>query len=375
MVRAMTIPVADLERAGLYDPAAPDAAERLALVEWLIEHGATIEQMVRRSRTGTLLEVAGDLGRSRGSGLTLGEAAARTGLSVERIEAIRFVLGLRPLGPDEQVITEAEAQSFSGFVRGEEIFGKAAVRRFMQVLGSALARAAEGAVSISIANLTGPILQRGGSALEMAEARFRAAGSSLLLADAVSHVFLAHIDEAVHRLVPEAGPQGDLLYSTPRAIGFVDLVGFTPLARQVEPRELARIIDRFEETAHDVVTARGGRIVKFVGDEAMFVSDDAAAACEIALTLVERFAGDGSVMPRGAVAAGEVLIRGGDYYGPTVNLAARLAQLAVPAEILVTEPVAATASAAGLRCEPAGRRVLKGFDVPVRVLAVGRSPG
>jgi class 3 adenylate cyclase len=66
----------------------------------------------------------------------------------------------------------------------------------------------------------------------------------------------------------------------------------------------------------------------------MFGHDDPdRRACDIALTLVERFAGDDGVTPRGAVAAGEVLIRHGDYYGPTVNLAARIAELAAPAEI------------------------------------------
>ena len=56
---------------------------------------------------------------------------------------------------------------------------------------------------------------------------------------------------------------------------------------------------------------------------------DPAAACDIALTLVERFAEDVNVTPRGAIAYGELVVRGGDYYGPTVNLAARLAFLGV----------------------------------------------
>jgi len=112
--------------------------------------------------------------------------------------------------------------------------------------------------------------------------------------------------------------------------------------------------------------------VKFIGDEVMFVADDVAAACDVALALVERFADDSSVTPRGALAAGDVIIRGGDYYGATVNLAARLAGQAVPAEILVTESVADGARDVPLRFEPAGRRVLRGFDDPVRVFSVER---
>jgi adenylate cyclase len=138
-------------------------------------------------------------------------------------------------------------------------------------------------------------------------------------------------------------------------------------------RELGEIIDRFEESAHDIVTARDGRLVKLIGDEVMFVSVDASAACDTALTLLERFAGDPTIAPRGALASGQLLYRGGDYYGPIVNLAARLADLAVPHELLVTREVAAQVAGETLRFEPAGKRMLKGFDEPAVVLTVGRA--
>jgi adenylate cyclase len=78
------------------------------------------------------------------------------------------------------------------------------------------------------------------------------------------------------------------------------------------------------------------------------------------------------VRPRGALASGELLFRSGDYYGPIVNLAARLADLAVPHEVLVTPEVAERAVAPELRFEPAGKRMLKGFDTPATVLTVER---
>ena len=85
------------------------------------------------------------------------------------------------------------------------------------------------------------------------------------------------------------------------------------------------MIERFEETAYDVATARDGRVVKLIGDEVMFVTVDPAAACDIGLTLFERFADDAAVTPRGGLAYGDLLLRGGDYYGAVVNLAARVA--------------------------------------------------
>jgi adenylate cyclase len=90
------------------------------------------------------------------------------------------------------------------------------------------------------------------------------------------------------------------------------------------------------------------------------------------LALFERFAGDRAVMPRGGIAAGEVLVRGGDYYGPIVNLAARVAQIAVPHELLVTAELARAVAGAPLRIEPAGKRMLKGFEDPVGLASVTR---
>jgi adenylate cyclase len=122
-----------------------------------------------------------------------------------------------------------------------------------------------------------------------------------------------------------------------------------------------------------VAALHQGRVIKFIGDEVMFVTPSASAACDIALGLVERFVGNASVTPSGGVAAGDMLVRSGDYYGPVVNLAARMAETAVPRELLVSDAVRAEAAAGGFRFEPAGRRILKGFEEPVRLFAVERS--
>ncbi len=187
---------------------------------------------------------------------------------------------------------------------------------------------------------------------------------------ALQALFRGHFDAAMRRL--RESRTGKSVDTARLAIGFVDLVGFTTLSRSMEPRDLADMIERFEDTAHEVATANNGRVVKLIGDEVMFVAVDATAACEIALTIVERVGDDASVTPRGGLAFGELIIRGGDYFGPLVNLAARLAELAVPNELLVTPEVAAHARSDRLRFEPAGRRLPKGFDAPVALLTLER---
>jgi adenylate cyclase len=99
----------------------------------------------------------------------------------------------------------------------------------------------------------------------------------------------------------------------------------------------------------------------------MFVALDVAAGCAIAQSLTREFDTEG-IEPRAGLAFGDVISRYGDYYGPVVNLASRLADLAVPKEILVDAATAAAATAVVLR--PAGRRLLKGFDEPVEVYSL-----
>ena len=159
------------------------------------------------------------------------------------------------------------------------------------------------------------------------------------------------------------------------AVGFVDLVGFTPYAQDVEPDELALFVESFEARANDVVAARGGRVVKHIGDEVMFVETDPRTACDIALQLVDTFGGDAGVSPHAGIGFGPLVSRGGDYYGSVVNLASRIADLAVPGEVLVTEGVerAAAAVEGPFAFEPAGRRMLKGFAEPIPLWSVTRS--
>lgn len=122
------------------------------------------------------------------------------------------------------------------------------------------------------------------------------------------------------------------------AVGFLDLVGYTALSQVLEDEELAALVSRFEELTHDTIAELGGRLVKTIGDEVMFVSESPAVTAKIALRLTER-TGDDSVLPdaRGGLAYGSVVAREGDYYGPIVNLAHRLVELAYPGTVLTSD--------------------------------------
>jgi adenylate cyclase len=136
-----------------------------------------------------------------------------------------------------------------------------------------------------------------------------------------------------------AQDSGDEL-GAPLSVGFVDLVGYTALSQTLEPAQLAQLIARFEALTYDTVVERGGRVVKMIGDEVMYVADDVESAAMIALGLVDAVASD-ETLPgaRAGLATGAVVAREGDYFGPTVNLAARLVGMARNEAVLTSGEV------------------------------------
>jgi adenylate cyclase len=126
--------------------------------------------------------------------------------------------------------------------------------------------------------------------------------------------------------------------TSPVAVGFVDLVRFAAVTEEVADEELEQLILRFEDVAHDAIAQGGGRVVKMIGDAVMFVADDPEQATLIALELVDAYAHDPLLPPaRAGLSVGSVLARDGDYYGPTVNLAARIVDIARPSRVVVSD--------------------------------------
>jgi adenylate cyclase len=161
-----------------------------------------------------------------------------------------------------------------------------------------------------------------------------------------------------------------------RTVGFADLVGYTSSVRGASPAALAAIISRFEAHVADIVGSFGGRVVKLIGDEAMFVVGDPLAACELALALRRALAEDPRLPSvRIALATGPVVSHRGDYFGDVVNLAARLVKAAQPDEVLVSESLAeAGTEAAGVTFERATLAPLKGYEDAVGVYRLQTPP-
>ncbi|KAB2351635.1 adenylate/guanylate cyclase domain-containing protein [Actinomadura rudentiformis] len=148
-------------------------------------------------------------------------------------------------------------------------------------------------------------------------------------------------------------------------VGFADMVSFTQMSRELEELELARVVERFEETAADIVAASGGRLVKTLGDEVLFSADSPRLGGEIALAIAEAIKDETEVPDvRVGVAYGPVLPLMGDVFGTTVNLAARLTSLARPGSVVIDDALATElADESGFEITRIVRRPVRGLGI------------
>jgi adenylate cyclase len=182
----------------------------------------------------------------------------------------------------------------------------------------------------------------------------------------------------VHRLQLRAAVWRQMVLATEPdiavAVGFADLSGYTKLSASLDPTSLSELVGRWEAVAYDTITANGARVVKTIGDEVMFVglTNESVAA---ALALRDAAAAEGFPPLRIGLGAGQVVARDGDYFGPVVNLASRLTEVAAPGDVLVPAALRdelAGSGAGGVRAVPRGTQQLRSIG-SVEVFALERS--
>lgn len=356
----------DYEAAGLLTRVGTSVDDRVALLDWLGDQGFAIDEMVAAHERASLQSLATDRLLLAGRSLTLDEAAERSGVGVDVLRAILRAAGFHP---DRATITETSLALFAEFANARALFSDAEALHFTRVMGSSLARIAEAANSMFLVDVEAPLMTEAPSELELAKQSLIAMAALENVSNAIGALFRLHMYDAVSRSrdARQHAEDPDLVSV---AVGFVDLVGFTPLTARSSARELIDIVVAFESRAYDIVTDHGGRVVKLIGDEVMFIALDPADACAIVQAMFVDL-DESAVTPRAGIAFGEVLAHGGDYYGSVVNLASRVADIAVPWEVLVTDAVASRLPATFVT-EPAGRRMLKGFAEPVALHEVRR---
>jgi adenylate cyclase len=313
--------------------------EALARVRFLLlELGCGNEEIDRAVEDDVLdLLVVDHLLVPVGHRLTQSEVAGRTDIPLDVAKRFWRALGFLDVDDDEPAFTDMDieaVQLFQALVALGIVDLDSAVQ-MARVIGSSMARIAEAETAPG----TTPILMStGDSVLDADEFARQAEASIPAMTRLLEYVWRRHLQAATRRAMLHRTRGVDEGVRPVMAVGFADMVGFTVLSQHLGDEELAAVVARFEELAHDTVVALGGRVVKMIGDEVMFVVQTATGAAQIGLSLAEAYASDDLLSDvRVALAVGPVLVKDGDFYGPVVNLASRLVNVARPGTVLISD--------------------------------------
>jgi adenylate cyclase len=313
-------------------PAIP-ADELVALLRAL---GVAPSEIHKAEDDGTLLLLAIDR-------LALGQELVHdieavcelTGMSEEEFRHLWRSLGYPDPKPGEVLFSDVDVRNMravadlikSGVVSPGITYG------MTRVIGSSMARIASALIDAVSATAHDAAQRSAEPDADMENIAAQAGGILPMFPEMLEQVWRRQLQVAARRRLLRGAPDG----SVGLVVGFADLVGFTALAQQVSDAELAEVVEQFEQLAYDVVIAGGGRVVKMIGDEVMFLVEDPVAAAEVALGLADasRDAAELSDV-RVGLAVGPVLEREGDAYGATVNLASRATGIAYPGTVVVS---------------------------------------
>jgi class 3 adenylate cyclase len=359
------------QEAGLYDPDAPNAADRHELLEYLTEQGCDIEEMVDANRNGRLFALSGDRKiRPARPRYDAEQAAALLGADPATVSKAWRAFGLP--APTEPVLGEQDVEGIRTWLAVRELLGEEAATGLARVLGSGAARLAE-AESAAMRSGLGGIIDLGQTGSEAATAK--------AFAEVTTFVpLIGSLLDAVHRHHLEAARRHfELVAPTPDAVrcgvGFADLSDFTTMSSAMPMTALSKLLATFEDVTTDTVNDLGGRVVKFLGDAVMFVAPTVPVLATIACALVTHpKAEEASLQVRAGIAYGDVLAQDGDYFGPPVNLASRLVAIAAPGEVLASPAVVPLLDLTHTATEREPQ-VLRGIAEPVTPYELVSAPG
>jgi adenylate cyclase len=307
------------------------------------------------------------------SGSTYGQLSVERGLSMDVIEAIHEAIGL-PSPSQDELVREDDAAMFPmaqlalGLGLDTTVLG-----RVLRVYGENLRRIAQAEPDFYHTYVELPLVRSGMSEMQMRELATEMSTQLIPVIERLilwiyhrhfEHYTIEHIVEHVEAAMEDAGIERTRTV-TPPAIAFLDLTGYTRLTEEQGDEVAAELASRLAGLVQRESQRRGGRPVKWLGDGVMFHFPDPSQAVLCGVEMVEQAPASGLPQAHVGVNAGPVIFRDGDYFGRTVNVAARIAARAGPSEVLVSQDVVEMAGAEGVRFEEIGPVELKGVTRPV----------
>jgi class 3 adenylate cyclase len=355
---------------------------RVIILQGLVDAGLPLEAVSNGVNRGILpLDFADSDVYRRFAGLvdeTFQSVSERTGIPLDWLAVLREVTGWGRFAPDERV-REDEVEVLPWLAAQARLgFRRPAVERMLRTMGDTLRRLAEAEAEwfrtevqeryfaegrvhdIATADPANRLSEYGERALL---AVFRAQEAQSWIGNVVIGFEQTMATAGLHEAV-ERHP----------SICFLDITGYTRLTQErgdaaaaVLAEDLARLVTR-NSAAH------GGRPVKWLGDGVMFHFRESAPAVTGAIEMVEGMAAARMPPAHVGVHTGPVVVQQGDYFGATVNVAARIAEYARQGEVLVSQAIVdAVADREVITFSPIGPVELKGVAGSVSLHVARRS--
>ncbi len=199
--------------------------------------------------------------------------ARRADTTVDRVRRVRLAAGLPtdPGDPGHEGLPSSVIDDMMSFEAGAALFGESPTLSFTRVMGAAVSRIADAAVSLFVTELLPSMSPQ---TTDEERARAGAGGTETFIAvtpGLMTNLLREHMTLAIRRSVRERNQEVDARAVTV-GLGFVDLVGSTPWASDLSLKDQALALAGFETAAWDIASAHDGRVVKLIGDEAMFLA-------------------------------------------------------------------------------------------------------
>jgi adenylate cyclase len=373
---------------GLLTPAAGDGFSpgdvlRARWVQSLERAGVPLEGMAAAVRDGALSFSFMDVSafdRFAGlSGTTFQQLSAQTGIPLELLVVVREAVGFAAPRPqdtvreDELLVVSAIQTQLSEGVRPAVIEG------WLRVCGDSLRRIAETETAWWHSEVM-MLLASGMTEAEMLQAQADLGSQVAPLTEQAllaiyhgqqEHAWTQGFVGLVEGALDRAGLYRRL--DRPPAVCFLDLTGYTRLTQERGDQAAAEVATRLATLVRRSAQEHGGTPVKWLGDGVMFYFREPAAAVLASLEMVEAVGRQGLPPAHVGIHAGPVVFQDGDYFGRTVNLAARIGEYARPGEVLVSQEVVDAADAAPVAFVEIGPVELKGVPGTLRLHIARRS--
>jgi class 3 adenylate cyclase len=358
---------------GTEDTFSPGDVRRARWVHSLEVAGVPLDGMAAAVRDGALsfsyLDASAFDQFAEVSGTTFGQLSESTGIPMDLLKVVREAVGFADPQPEDRVREDELSIVQTIELQLSKGFRPVVIERWLRVCGDSLRRLAETETDWWRTEVELPLLEGGMSTAQMLEAQADFGSQIAPFMEQVvlaiyhgqqEHAWSQSALEDVEGALERAGLLSRL--HRPPAVSFLDITGYTRLTEERGDAAAADLADKLATLVRRSSQEHGGRPVKWLGDGVMFYFGDPGQGVLAALDMVEGVATQGLPPARVGIHAGPVIFQEGDYFGRTVNIAARIAEYARPGEVLVSEEVVDSADGTPVTFTEIGPVELKGVS-------------